>query len=128
MAAAPQRREIQPAFAARTDRIRARYRRLYDALLEAAPDPTEDPAGYIAAVFGLRDDPRMHWAERCRQAVNIGRDAGMTWREIAVASEGDPLAEGRCQSKQQWRNEAHADFVAGVGEHQLPESGGMPGV
>ena len=128
MAPAP-RKDIDPTWAQKM----ADTRRMATAIFEALLSYTErlPPDEALAFISGLRGDPRYHWAEPTRLAIEAARAAGLTWREVAVASEGDESAEGRVASKQHWRNEAHGDFQAGVGPFQPandPGSGGMPAV
>ena len=108
--------------------LREMAQAIYDALLAYAAALPADKA--LAWASGLRGDVRYHWSEPTREAVNRARADGMSWRAIAMASEGtdDPATVAQVTSKQKWRNDAHRDFHAGVGEFNGPRSGGMPSV
>jgi hypothetical protein len=127
MAPAP-REEIDPDWAAHMADITRLARRIYDGLVAIMAD--EDPDVRLAWASGLRQDPRHHWAELTRTAINDARDAGWSWRAIAQITEGtdDPTVASRVTSKQQWRNQQAEDFAAGVGEFQVDPNGGPPGV
>ncbi len=102
-------------------------RKLYDALVAVMADQPADVR--LAWASGLREDPRHHWADLTRRAINDARADGLSWREVSQITEGDDTEEcaARVQSKQYWRNKAWEDFQAGVGEFQVPP-GGMPTV
>lgn len=62
------------------------------------------PDCHLAWVTGLRQEHP--WAELTRTAINAARVAGLSWREIAVITEGDGSSADRVERKQAWRNES----------------------
>lgn len=124
MAPSP-RKLIVPAWVDEMHQYTASAFRIFTSLA----DVQLPPDAWLAWTNGLRTDPRYHWNDLTRQAINRARDeGGMIWREIAVVLEGDEEAADRVERKQKWRNDAWEDFQAGVGEFQVSPSGGMPPV
>ena len=106
---------------------RAMAHAIFEALLDHATQRLP-PDEALAWISGLRGDPRHHWSEPTRVAINRARSVGLSWRRIAMATEGTDNEDeaNRVQSKQRWRNQAWEDFQAGVGEFQVRPNGGMP--
>lgn len=127
MAPSP-RKEIDPTWAAKMADLTALAQSIF--LTLEAYSLTLPPDEGLAWVTGLRGDPRYHWSEPTRLAIERAREAGLIGREIAQITEGtdDPAVANRVMMKQLWRNEAKTDFDDGVGEFQVDPSGGAPAV
>lgn len=118
---------IDPNWAARMAQLTELAQSIFQTLEAYAL--TLPPDEGLAWISGLRGDPRYHWSEPTRVAIERARTAGLIWREIAQITEGtdDPVVANQVNAKQVWRNEAKADFDDGVGEFQA-DPGGMPSV
>jgi hypothetical protein len=118
---------IDPEWAARMADMTQLANSVFTALTTWADTLPPDEA--LAWITGLRGDPRYHWSEPTRIAIERARNAGLIGREIAQITEGtdDPTVANRVMMKQAWRNRAKVDFDAGVGEFQV-DPGGMPSI
>lgn len=103
----PNRKEVDPKWAASMNEITDLAHRIFSALVKRQ-DPVAAPDCFLAWVTGLRqapEPPEADWDELTRNAVNGARVAGLSWREIAVITERDESAADRAERRQAWRNQ-----------------------
>lgn len=92
-----QRKEVDTEWAHSMHEITALAQAILNALV--AQEDTGKADCFLAWVTGL------HHAELMRTAVDNARAAGLSWREIAVITEGNGDAANRAERKQAWRSQ-----------------------